>query len=97
MDPPSFSSRKCYIYIYQNIHSPNNLRRAAAGPTCEVRALVDVGQGVIVREAQLLVQVVPVPRLPAERRTILSSTFPTGERRLASHNAAYSVEIANFY
>ena len=66
-------------------------------PTCEVRALVDVGQGVIVREAQLLVQIVPVPRLPAERRTILSSTFPIGERRLASHNAAYSVEIANFY
>ena len=36
-------------------------------------------------------------RVSLQRRTILSSTFPTGERRLASHNAAYSVEIANFY
>ena len=39
-------------------------------PTCEVRALVDVGQGVIVREAQLLVQVVPVPSLPVEEDTM---------------------------
>ena len=65
-------------------------------PTCEVRALVDVGQGVIVREAQLLVQVVPVPRLPAEEDNIIIN-FPNEERRLASHNAAHSVEIANFY
>ena len=64
-------------------------------PTCEVRALVDVGQGVIVRETQLLVQVVPVPRLPAEDNIIIN--FPNEESRLASHNAAYSVEIANFY
>ena len=36
-------------------------------------------------------------RVSLQRRTILSSTFQIGERRLASHNAAYSVEIANFY
>ena len=73
VDPPSFSSRKCYIYTC--IHSPSNMRRAAAAPTCEVRALVDVGQGVIVGEAQLLVQVVPVPRLPAEEDNIIIN-FP---------------------
>ena len=44
-------------------------------PTCEVRALVDVGQGVIVREAQLLVQVVAVPCLPAEEDNIIIN-FP---------------------
>ena len=94
VDPPSFSSRKCYIYTC--IHSPSNMRRAAASHLWGPRPR-RCRPGRHCRWSSAPGTGCSRPASPCTEEDNIIINFPNEERRLASHNAAHSVEIANFY